>query len=84
MPVPPVHAISPAGRYPAAISASIAARSAEERVHQLAYVDSLTGRPNRTKFNEHMETLLAETVRSNKQFALLFLDINDFKLVNDT
>ena len=62
----------------------LAARSAEERVQQLAYVDSLTGRPNRTKFNEHMETLLVETARSDKQFALLFLDINDFKLVNDT
>ncbi len=62
----------------------LAARSAEERVHQLAYVDSLTGRPNRTKFNEHMEALLLETARSEKQFALLFLDINDFKLVNDT
>ncbi|MFM7274347.1 MAG: response regulator, partial [Gammaproteobacteria bacterium] len=33
----------------------LAARSAEERVHQLAYVDSLTGRPNRSKFNEHMD-----------------------------
>ena len=62
----------------------LAARSAEARVHQLAYVDSLTGRPNRTKFNEHMETLLGEAVRSDKQFALLFLDLNDFKLVNDT
>ena len=60
------------------------ARTAEQRVHQLAYVDSLTGRPNRTKFNEHMESLLADTGRQDKQFALMFLDLNDFKLVNDT
>lgn len=58
--------------------------SAEKRVHQLAYVDSLTGRPNRTRFNEHMESLLADTARTDKQFALLFLDLDNFKLVNDT
>ena len=58
--------------------------SAEKRVHQLAYIDSLTGRPNRTKLNEHMDALFSDTSRKDKQFALLFLDLDNFKLVNDT
>jgi diguanylate cyclase (GGDEF)-like protein len=60
------------------------ASRAEQHVQRLAYVDSLTGRPNRTQFNEHLSKLLADTERKDNQFALMFLDLNNFKLVNDS
>ena len=56
----------------------------EAELEQLAYNDPLTGLPNRTHFAEHVELALARCRRSGDELALLFLDLDDFKLVNDS
>ncbi|WP_372739286.1 EAL domain-containing protein [Neptunomonas sp.] len=49
-----------------------------------AYTDSLTGLPNRLMFHDYLGRLLARSKRNNSQFALLFIDLDDFKVVNDS
>ena len=56
----------------------------EAELEQLAYNDPLTGLPNRAHFAEHVELALARCRRSGEELALLFLDLDDFKLVNDS
>ncbi|MEA3218498.1 MAG: hypothetical protein QOJ19_4654, partial [Acidimicrobiia bacterium] len=59
-------------------------RAAEQRLHHLAHYDVLTGLPNRTLFSETLKKTL--TVASDKQLdvAVLLLDLDHFKDVNDT
>lgn len=56
---------------------------AEERLKYLAQVDGLTGLPNRSMFYDRLEQALLRARRSGRPFALLFLDIDHFKSVND-
>jgi diguanylate cyclase (GGDEF)-like protein len=51
--------------------------------HQASY-DDLTGLPNRSLFNDRITQLMASSTRHNKPFALLFVDLDRFKEVNDT
>jgi predicted signal transduction protein with EAL and GGDEF domain len=55
-----------------------------EQIRALAYQDGLTGLPNRRLLNEHLEKVLARSRRKGIEFALLFIDIDNFKLINDT
>ncbi len=57
--------------------------TAEEMKIQ-AFTDSLTGLPNRLMFHDYLNRLLALSKRTNSQFALLFIDLDDFKVVNDS
>ncbi len=57
--------------------------STRERVHQLAYYDTLTGLPNRVLFTARAERLLAETRQAGKPLAVLFVDMDRFKQIND-
>ena len=59
-------------------------KRAEERLAHLAYHDPLTGLPNRAMFNEHLELVLARARRTGSGAAVLFIDLDDFKLVNDS
>lgn len=57
---------------------------AEETIMQLAYYDSLTNLPNRRHFHERLEQAAAYCRRSGTQMALLYLDLDRFKSINDT
>jgi len=55
-----------------------------EQVHYIAYHDSLTGLPNRLMFKDYLKRAIAEAKRSRQELALLFLDLDNFKRINDT
>ncbi|MFY7857194.1 MAG: putative bifunctional diguanylate cyclase/phosphodiesterase [Rubrivivax sp.] len=57
---------------------------AERRIHHLAHHDSLTGLPNRTTFDERLRQLIAAHAAGEPGFALLFIDLDHFKRVNDS
>jgi diguanylate cyclase (GGDEF)-like protein/PAS domain S-box-containing protein len=59
-------------------------RAAEQQIAYLAYHDSLTGLPNRALLEEHLELALARAIRQGSAVALLYLDLDGFKLVNDS
>jgi PAS domain S-box-containing protein len=59
-------------------------RRAERKIRQLAYSDGLTALPNRESFRESLDKALALATRHQRQVAVLFLDLDDFKRVNDT
>jgi diguanylate cyclase (GGDEF)-like protein/PAS domain S-box-containing protein len=56
---------------------------ARARLEHLAYHDSLTGLPNRAAFHEELETAITDAGREGRSLAVLFIDLDDFKLVND-
>jgi len=58
--------------------------AAAERIERLAYFDTLTGLPNRQRCLETAERLFAEAEQSREQVAVLYMDLNSFKRVNDT
>lgn len=57
---------------------------AQERLSYLAYFDPLTGLPNRVLLNERMQQSMAEASRVERLVAILYLDLDRFKYVNDT
>ena len=59
-------------------------KQAEERIAFLAYHDKLTGLPNRTMFDELLDLAIARADRHELGVAVLMLDLDDFKLVNDS
>ncbi|MDQ6998726.1 MAG: diguanylate cyclase [Mariprofundus sp.] len=59
-------------------------KEAEKTMAQLALYDQLTMLPNRTLFYERMESSLSQAQRTKSSVALLFIDLDGFKSVNDT
>ena len=74
---------SVAGLY--ALSSDVTAvKLVEQRLHELARVDELTGLPNRRQFEEKLAQAVARSRRESRPMALLFLDVDRFKQINDT
>jgi diguanylate cyclase (GGDEF)-like protein len=59
-------------------------RAAEQRIRQLAYSDELTGLASRAYFYKHLEDMIKAAQRREEHFALLYLDLDGFKDVNDS
>jgi diguanylate cyclase (GGDEF)-like protein/PAS domain S-box-containing protein len=59
-------------------------KDAEDQIRQLALYDSLTGLPNRRLFKEQLSHAVARAERSGQVLALLSLDLDRFKRINDT
>ncbi len=59
-------------------------KKAEERIYFLAFYDALTGLPNRQLFMEHARRALFDADRNGHRVALLYLDLDQFKRINDT
>ena len=57
---------------------------AEQRIHFLAFYDSLTGLPNCELFKERLQAVLENAKRTRESFAILYIDLNRFKRINDT
>lgn len=69
----------------AALKSELMQRERAEREYaELAYRDAVTGLPNRRFFTERLQHLIDAAPASNKRFALLFVDLDNFKGVNDT
>ena len=66
------------------VKAVVAKVIAERKVHLLAYRDTLTDLPNRLLFADRLEQATMRAERSRSSMALMLIDIDDFKLVNDS
>ena len=59
-------------------------KKAEQHIHFLAHYDPLTHLPNRSLFNERLQHAILKSQRSHKSIALLFIDLDRFKEINDS
>ncbi len=59
-------------------------KNAAEQLEQLAYFDSLTGLANRNKLEQYINALLVSARRRPQGFAIIYLDLDHFKNINDT
>jgi len=59
-------------------------KATQDEISQLAYFDSLTQLPNRRKLNRRLSEILSETSDDSLHGALLFIDLDNFKSINDT
>ncbi len=68
----------------ALLCAALESQRLQEKVRRSALFDALTGLPNRDLFVRQLEHALALSQRSHTPFAVLFLDLDGFKLINDS
>lgn len=65
------------------VAAAIERKQVETRLHYLARHDQLTGLPNRELFHDRLRTALTRARRDHQRLAVLYLDLDQFKPVND-
>ena len=78
------HADGRAARLAGAVHDITRHKVAEEQIRRLAYYDPLTGLPNRLLFTEQLQKALAQAERHGRRIAVMFVDLDNFKRVNDT
>ncbi len=61
-----------------------ARKAAEQKIEQLAYYDALTQLPNRRRLMDRLQQALRNSARTRRKGALLFIDLDNFKILNDT
>ncbi|WP_148254284.1 putative bifunctional diguanylate cyclase/phosphodiesterase [Aidingimonas lacisalsi] len=59
-------------------------KAIQRMLEHIANTDALTGLPNRTLFRQRLSTALSRSQRQHKRLAVLFMDLNDFKTINDS
>ncbi|MBX3616634.1 EAL domain-containing protein [Nitrosomonas sp.] len=57
---------------------------AQKRIRRLAYTDELTGLASRASFIQHLEEVTKASIRHGRHYGLLYIDLDDFKSVNDS
>ncbi|MBT5470372.1 MAG: diguanylate cyclase [Nitrospina sp.] len=70
--------------FAARAGAELERKKTETAMRNMAYHDSLTGLPNRILFNDRLEMTLAKGKRSKQKCAVLYIDFDGFKNINDT
>ena len=70
--------------YVAAFSDITLRKQADEKIHQLAFYDLLTKLPNRSLLRDRLQQAMAAGARSQREGALLFIGLDNFKMLNDT
>ena len=68
----------------ASISAAVQRQQTEEIIHHQAFHDALTSLPNRVLFNDRLDLALASARRNEQCLAVMFMDLDRFKIINDT
>jgi diguanylate cyclase (GGDEF)-like protein len=66
------------------IELRIKSHESEQKIQHLAFHDALTGLPNRSLFNDRIEQALCAEMRGKNPIAILFIDLDGFKHVNDS
>jgi diguanylate cyclase (GGDEF)-like protein/PAS domain S-box-containing protein len=59
-------------------------KKAEKKIYEMAYYDVLTGLPNRRLFREKLDEAILKTSANNEMLCVVFLDLDNFKTINDT
>ena len=59
-------------------------RRAQKKIEELAFNDALTGLPNRLSLSRHVQNAIAQAQRTQEPFSILFLDLDRFKIINDS
>jgi diguanylate cyclase (GGDEF)-like protein len=62
----------------------LANQRAEKQIKHLAYHDTLTGLPNRVLFHDRLQQALSQAIREEHPMGVMFLDLDRFKIINDT